>query len=657
MKKTFESIPSQEEVVSSFRGAVAKNINEIRQNVDRKTARKVLDEVKGNEVFQEIAKRYRAESVRGMTDQHLVNVLLNESEYSTYALRKEGGAVGFVEQVIMSDMRPEEIDKALSDVTYPPVKESIVKAKEMVIEETSKSREKRRMAIIDEEKNIAEIISYQNELRKKIESLQAISEESAGFSNAEILLKYSAAFPESIKVAIEESLRDRSQNKVERILRWLTGVSERKNAIQIATNYLSALYSKMQILEKQKGDHVSKKLSLETSPEDEKSLGSIIKDNFRKMTENKLESEKSGGLEGAANMATLINELEKSSQFAEELALVAKQASFFTSGGGEAIDIAMRQDHEFTSKELEEAESKRVELQTVEEKIAFLENSMASSQSPEEIEGLAGKINVLKQESQKLSGNIVAKEKLVASMVSKMAGKIIEKASSEGLRKMANEFEHIVKACDILSDRAFGISIDDLSRNLPAIRESIAESKEMASEAIVNVLNGEITRAIGETPVPRNKKDKKNGAFDMELMKEYVKKGGSAVEFLLQYSTSWYCTKECIYSGTGSYITDLNLNKRLPYVFIRVARDEGYDYSLLRLEYDREKNREISPTSKSILWFPVPKELVSSRIKDLARAFKEYERMTSSEWDYLEDCDRHINSVNVKTEIHNPKSN
>lgn len=669
MDKTFEFIPNRKEVVSSFRGVIAENIKEIRRNVDRKIARNVLDQIKKEEVFQQIAEIHRKNQEAAVDNQHMVRELLKKSskqhpineliELTTpKEKRKIVEAGDLVEQVIISEKTPQDIDQNLDNITYSPIKSALIEAKKSSTEVAENKKKKRQDEIAKEEKYITEITQLQDKLKRKIEDIQGVYEKSEGFSNVETLLKHIDVFPENIKITIQELMQETTRKKVEQILYKLTGwslVNREKKIVQIANHYLSSLHSEMQALEKRKDDHVSKKLSLESSSDDKEFFGSIIKNTFRKKIENELESEKKKGLEGVANLAVIIDKLERSDQFAEQLVEISEQASLFAKKG-EATNIAMQSEYDI-SKELEEANNKRRELQEANEEIVHLENLMTQSQSPEEIENIAGKINIIKQKIKKLSGDVADKEKLVASIVGEMADKITGKASSEGLKKMANEFERVVKACDLLSKQAFGISIDELSQNLSAIRESIAESREMARETIVSEVNNEIKKAIGKTPIPQNKEDEKRGAFNTKLMEEYLKKGGGAVEFLLQYSERWYCTNPQ-YSGergTKSYITDLKLNKRLPQEFIMATRDKGYNYNLLRLDMKKTfygNFKYINPTTKSIFWLPISKELALNRAEDLRKAFEEYRKMTSSNWSYLKNCDRHYNEINVVTKIH-----
>jgi len=677
MPRVFESVPepSKKEVVSSYRKVIADNIREIRRNVDRGIARRVLDEIKKDKTFQEIAARHREETAAAMTDEHLVGELLRDSNY--YRLREvvspedrgENEIIALVDKIITSEENaPEEMEQALDGFVFPEIRESGIEAKKSVAETAQKKQQERQVLLAEEEKRIAEINSLQNELSRKIESLQVLSEESSGFSNTDVLLKQGGAFPESIRTTIEELLKE-PQGKVDLVLnRLIGGGYKRKKATQIALNYLNALYAEAQTLEKEKGEHVSKKLSLESSPEKEELLGSVVKDVLKRKVESRLDAEKNRGLEGAANIPAIIDQLNKSERFTINLVSLAKEALFFTDREGEAVDVAMQSKPELSMENIEALNNRRVELHNLRERITSLERLMTSSLSPNEISKLAEEINTLNQRKEELSGDIADKAKLIAGMVSRTARKIVGDASKEGLRKMASEFERIFQACNVISEKVFGLGIEELIQNNHDILNAINKSWEMARETIVNIVNDEIKRAIGETPVPENDEDKRQGAFDIEAMEEYVKKGGSAAEVIVVYDQKEYCFKYHGYEPPPGYIRNIKdlKNKRLPWVLIEPLITTSQDGEALYLSRRGDYQLPVA-TSESIMWFPIKKEIAIERSEDLRRAFDIYMNMTESSRTtprgrilyfggtyVLPECDDLTDYLGVDVKLHTP---
>jgi hypothetical protein len=246
-----------------------------------------------------------------------------------------------------------------------------------------------------------------------------------------------------------------------------------------------------------------------------------------------------------------------------------------------------------------------------------------------------------------------------------MAGRIIGDASREGLRKMASEFERVVQACNLISERVFGLSIEELIQSYPNIRNAIIESVKMAKETIVNIVNDEIYRAIGTTPVPESEEDKRLGAFDLKTMEEYVKRGGYAAEIIVGFAQREYCWRYNNYPKPPGVILKVYdfKNKRLPSALLKpLVTSEG------ELVLDRSRHFVPITTRRSIMWLPIRKEIVAEHLENLERAFDIYHMMTFSEritprggrypcydFEYLPKCDDLTDYLWVNIVIHTPE--
>lgn len=661
--KSFENAPVAD-VQEEYTKTIAEELEEIREEVDRPIAGKVLEIIKTDETFSRLV-NCRGDRNVGPVDSGLVGDMLHSGNKVGGAFNPEilESEVFSIASDIISGEKPKAI-KRIKANTCKPFKDGLSKIQESRQSLFAESTVKKEQLEAEKTTHLESIELLRGQvagLEQEINSVNEVGAKSSDYSDPKALLENLDVFPvgarETIKASIESISRGKSA--VGRVAYAFVGGQKRDfgRIIGVVNTYRLSLNKKISLLQTEIASHqnevevIDQKLSQNSETI---ILGSEASKNIKEAFAERIETVRGSGFSGAADMAVLSRELGNLKGFVSDLLTLYRQAEFFVSTEGSLKGDFTEQKIAMKGN-LGDIEAKRKQVEDLSAEMESLREEIKNSTDTSEIGGKLQTEAGLQKQINKVTRELERVGDLMGYYVKELAQSIVGTASVDGLKKLRAEFERIMQVCSIVSQEAVGLPIEVLSSLDGYVSEAIGEVAVEASDTIISCVRNEMTSAISGKPTPDNNKDTKTGAFDMSMMKSYTARGGQAVEFVLGYGGRWHCTRGEVPGGNVNYIINPRVNSNIPSALIKAAQDSGYDYTLLRQHGGDYQNTPYE-TDISVLWVPIKPGTITTK-GDLETALSIFTSRTTSTQESAprNSCDVENTFVKLKAEIHGVK--